>query len=323
MTGEQCAYILMKIADDLDLRDGLSAPWAEPLPDFFTAESPEALEIPGIDHRALFEELLQLDANADTYFRCLAELHKRRLKYARILQSQPIPTLMQVGPRSLLQYGSMSNYALAALLIWRKWFYDIDNRSAQETGYIFEPIVAKSIGGQSFSAKKSPVKRRNDPKGGGRQVDCIQEDRAYEIKLRITIAASGQGRWGEELDFPADCEASHYKPVLIVFDDTTSTKLTEISERFVQHGGEVHIGADAWSHLEGLAGKTMATFLEKYVRKPLDDLLDESPTETSLPPFSVRQTPESILFSLGEETVKVERAQGSELDSDIDSEDEE
>ena len=29
--------------------------------------------------------------------------------------------------------------------------------------------------------------------------------KAYEFKLRVTIAASGQGRWKEELDFPSDC----------------------------------------------------------------------------------------------------------------------
>ena len=34
----------------------------------------------------------------------------------------------------------------------------------------------------------------------------------------MTIAASGQGRWKEELDFPADCKASGYVPVLVVLD---------------------------------------------------------------------------------------------------------
>jgi hypothetical protein len=28
-----------------------------------------------------------------------------------------------------------------------EWLYDIDNRSAQETGYLFEPILAAAIGG--------------------------------------------------------------------------------------------------------------------------------------------------------------------------------
>ena len=36
-------------------------------------------------------------------------------------------------------------------------------------------------------------------------MDCLCNDRAYEIKIRMTIAASGQGRWGEELEFPEDC----------------------------------------------------------------------------------------------------------------------
>lgn len=42
-------------------------------------------------------------ADFDTYFAGLAELHKRRKKYARILSAQPLPKLVQVAPRSLLE----------------------------------------------------------------------------------------------------------------------------------------------------------------------------------------------------------------------------
>jgi hypothetical protein len=60
--------------------------------------------------------------------------------------------------------------------------FDIDNRAGQETGYVFEPIIAYAIGGIPYSAKRSPIKR-----GGigplGRQVDCVVDNRAYEIKI--------------------------------------------------------------------------------------------------------------------------------------------
>ena len=77
------------------------------------------------------------------------------------------------------------------------------NRAGQETGLLFEPIITAAIGGVPASAKRSPIKRRKDDKKG-RQVDCLREKRAYEITLRMTVAAAGQGRWGEELDFPKD-----------------------------------------------------------------------------------------------------------------------
>ena len=119
-------------------------------------------------------------------FACLAALHKARLKYERILETQPVPTIDQVGPRGLLQFGGMDVRALAGFLLWRKWVFDIDNRAGQETGYLFEPIIAAAVGGVPVSARKSPVRRRNAP-SKGRQVDCLREKRAYEIKLRVTI----------------------------------------------------------------------------------------------------------------------------------------
>lgn len=36
------------------------------------------------------------------YLRCLAELHKRRRKYAMILSAQPMPTMVQVSPRGVV-----------------------------------------------------------------------------------------------------------------------------------------------------------------------------------------------------------------------------
>ena len=171
----------------------------------------------------------------------MASLHKARLKYQTILETQPIPTMEQVGPRGLLQYGTMSHASLGALLFWRKWFFDIDNRAGQETGYLFEPVIAYAVGGTPVPASRSPVKRSRD-NSKGRQIDCLIGDHAYEIKIRVTIAASGQGRWGEELEFPVDCRTSGYKPILVVLDSTENPKLTELSRAFRDNGGEVYIG---------------------------------------------------------------------------------
>ncbi|TAE21581.1 MAG: ApaLI family restriction endonuclease [Cytophagales bacterium] len=254
----------------------------------------------------LFESILAVEPDVDTYFECLAALYKRRLKYAKILQYQPIPTMSQVGPRGLLQYGVLSDKALVTLLFWRKWFFDIDNRAGQETGYIFEPIVARCIGGQSISASKSPVRRTSDV-NKGRQVDCIVGNDAYEIKLRITIAASGQGRWGEEKTFPEDCKNSGFRPILLVFDGTQANKLDELTAIFIKCGGEVKTGEGAWAHLESMAGPAISVFLEKYVKEPLKNLLESAPSREDLPSLSLHQTDTTIQIVIGDEAVTINR----------------
>src|SRR5438128_1186894 len=133
---EVCAFLVGVIVRDLNLRKRFPE-LPKKLPEFFSAGSLASLIIPGVDFVALFERLVGLDANADTYFSCLATLHKARLKYERILQTQPVPTIDQVGPRGLLQFGTIAPQALTPFLLWRKWIYDIDNRAGQETGYVF------------------------------------------------------------------------------------------------------------------------------------------------------------------------------------------
>jgi hypothetical protein len=207
----------------------------------------------------------------ETYFDCLCELHKRRKKYAIILTAQPLPTMVQVSPRSLLEFGGLPSEALASWLTWRKWFFDIDNRAGQETGYLFEPILASSLGGTPFPSSRSPIRRASDDKKG-RQVDCIVGKDAYEFKLRVTIAASGQGRFGEELDFARDCRESGYRPVLLVLDPTPNPRLSGLKTAFEQADGIAFIGDKAWEHLEREAGKTMATFVDRYVRRPIAEV---------------------------------------------------
>ena len=180
----------------------------------------------------------------------------------------------QVGPRGLLEYGICDNDLLNSWLIWRKWIFDIDNRSGQETGYLFEPILASCLGGEAVGSTNSPVKRLDEsgkPKATGRQIDCYigAENLAYEFKIRVTIAASGQGRFGEELSFPKECKAAGITPVLIVLDPTPSNRLTELAQVFKNNKGLVYIGEQAWKHLEDKSGKIMSHFIDNYIKPPL------------------------------------------------------
>ncbi len=298
-----CRYLIARIAADLGLLGALPG-FPDAVPDFYGEQNLKNLVLEGPPAIQCYEKLIGLSPDADTYFACLASLHKARLKYQTILETQPIPTMEQVGPRGLLQYGTMSPASLGALLFWRKWFFDIDNRAGQETGYLFEPVIAYAVGGTPVPARRSPVKRTRDG-SKGRQVDCLIGQRAYEIKIRVTIAASGQGRWGEELEFPVDCSNSGFQPVLVVLDSTDNPKLAELSRAFLDNGGEVYIGDDAWAHLDALAGDTMAVFVERYVRQPLDHVFQELPSP--LPEMSISQAGSSIEIKIGTETLRISR----------------
>jgi hypothetical protein len=187
----------------------------------------------------------------------------------------------------------MPSDELASWLLWRKFAYDIDNRAAQTTGYLFEPILAASIGGIPFSARKSPVRRGG--KGRGRQVDCLVNKDAYEFKMRVTIAASGQGRFAEELSFAEDCELSGFRPILLVLDPTPSSRLNELSAQYREYGGAAYIGDSAWTHLENRAGKTMSQFLRQYVREPISRI-DEA--HCNLLPVSLDYDPENNIIQI-------------------------
>ncbi|WP_296082108.1 ApaLI family restriction endonuclease [uncultured Agrobacterium sp.] len=219
----------------------------------------------------IYLQLLDNVPDFATYLGCLCELHKRRRKYSVILRAQPLPKMVQVSPRSLLEFGDLPPKALASWLTWRKWFFDIDNRAGQETGYLFEPILANCLGGIAYPSSRSPIRRTLDARKG-RQVDCIVGKDAYEFKLRVTIAASGQGRFAEEIDFARDCQNSGYRPILLVLDPTPNARLTDLATAFKAAGGIAYIGNDAWDHLEAEAGATMAVFIERYVRRPIADI---------------------------------------------------
>ena len=298
-----CAYLIGVIVQDLALVERFTE-FQGGVTGFYSTDNLESLRVEGVDFDKLAARLLAADRDADTYFSCLANIHKKRLKYQQILRTQPIPTIDQVGPRGLLQFGSLTPRALTGLLFWRKWVYDIDNRAAQETAYLFEPIIAAAIGGTPASPRTSPVKREAHP-NRRRQVDCIVDSRAYEFKLRVTIAASGQGRWGEEMQFPTDCRVSNFTPVLIVLDGTPNDKLTELSTEFRKQKGEAFVGEAAWKHLEESAGATMSTFLKKYVRQPIDALLAEA--DRKIDDLSLSYADEQITVSIGDEQLIIRR----------------
>ena len=177
----------------------------------------------------------------------------------------------------LLEFGNCSDDLLFTWMAWRKFMYDVDNRSAQETGYLFEPILASCLGGESVSHRNSPVKRvdgNGRQTSEGRQVDCYIRDASevYELKLRVSIAASGQGRIDEELSFPYEARVAGLKPILVVFDSTPSPLLEKLSAEYTRHGGSVAIGEAAWAKLAERAGKGMEVFIAKYIKPPIQKM---------------------------------------------------
>lgn len=239
---------------------------------------------------ALLRSAFEYDNDFGLFVENLTALHRRRVKYRRILSSQPIPNMDQIGPRSLLEYGFCETALLANWMVWRKWIYDVDNRSAQETGYLFEPLLASCLGGESVGSRNSPVKRLG-PDGSqttkGRQIDCLvpSSNRAYELKLRVTIAASGQGRFGEELSFAEESQAAGFIPVLLVLDPTPSSRLSELSEKYLSCGGSFYQGEEAWQHMEEEAGDVVSVFIEKYIRpaiQGIEEIKIELPEEIRL-----------------------------------------
>lgn len=260
---------------------------------------------------SLLADCFERDDDFALYIENLSALHRRRVKYKRILATQPMPNMDQIGPRVLLEYGCTNVTVLANWMVWRKWIYDIDNRSAQETGYLFEPLLASCLGGEPVGARNSPVKRLDQdghPTSKGRQIDCLvpSKNAVYELKLRVTIAASGQGRFSEELSFAEESKAAGFKPVLLVLDPTGSNRLNELSERFIQCGGEFYHGEEAWRHMEEEAGGTVSVFVEKYIKPAIEgvEALDLSTPEA----FSIRWGHDKVVISIDGDEYAIPRS---------------
>lgn len=310
--------LLLLICRDLKWspsRMGLPAP-ASPVPDqnyYVIAPAwfeSHAIAPSPIELQESIECALAIETDFGMYFSNLCSLHKRRLKFQKILSTQPKPTMDQVGTRGLLEYGTYPDRFLFNWLVWRKWVFDLDNRSGQETGYLFEPVLTRCLGGEAVDVKSSPVKRIGEngkPKKEGRQIDCYVEDEklAYEFKIRLTIAASGQGRWEEELSFPRECIAAGIKPALIVLDPTSSNRFEQLSALFLELGGHVYVGEAAWSHIAERAGKTMASFVENYIKPALDAASDFDPVQ--LDPITMSWSSSEVVIRIGDREQRIKR----------------
>lgn len=150
----------------------------------------------------------------------------------------------------------------------------------KKPGYLFEPILASCLGGEPVSAKRSPVKRIDNngaPTKDGRQVDCYIEDKkeVYELKMRVTIAASGQGRFNEELSFPYEARMAGLTPILVVFDSTHSPLLEKLQDKYIKEGGRCVIGDSAWTFLTQKAGSAMGKYILKYIKPPIEKMENE------------------------------------------------
>lgn len=126
------------------------------------------------------------------------------------------------------------------------------------------------------------------------------------------MAASGQGRWGEELQFPSDAQAAELIPILVVLDPTPNPKLSELVRAFEASGGAAYIGDEAWRHLKEEAGPEMAVFLEKYIREPLDNINRTLNEGDPLPMLSLCDRIHSIDLTVGQSTVTIERDDAGE-----------
>ena len=319
------AYLLARVIVDLGLRAHY-AELPEEVPPFYETAPVSSLALDGIDFEALAEKVFTTTPDADTYFSCLAALLKARLKFERILRRQPFPTMDQVGPRGLLQYGALSPPALAGLLYWRKWFYDTDNRAAQETGY----VRAHSRGGhrrrssERRAQSRAAGRRRHQGTAGGLhqgksrlRVQDTPHDRGFRSRplepraglsrglreLEIHPRLGRAGRHDEPQAGGARARVRERRKSLI--SKGTALCVEELVRAFENAGGKAHIGQAAWRMLENESGPTMSQFLSRYVRRPLDALIHHMPTR--LPSLSAQDTGESVVLAIGDELLVVER----------------
>ncbi len=267
--------------DIYDRRETWFAEWVAGFIDreFYSITQSEISALPAIseDESYAFLEKAKVTDVANyvyMYLKNLAVLYRRRFKFYNILREQPFPSVEQIGLRCLLEFGNCDDALLFSWMAWRKLIYDIDNRSAQETGYLFEPIIASCLGGESVSHHDSPVRRiaaNGRVKNEGRQIDCFVKETSevYELKIRVTIAASGQGRFAEEMSFPYEARKAGLIPVLIVFDPTPSVLLERLGNEYRRHGGRVAVGDAAWDELTTRAGREMGKFIVKYIKPPI------------------------------------------------------
>ena len=90
LSAEVCAYLCGVVAKDLNLVSEVPEV-PQDLPAFFETWPVSSLTLAGIPFDELAAKVFALKPDSDTYFSCLATLHKSRLKYEQILQRQAFP----------------------------------------------------------------------------------------------------------------------------------------------------------------------------------------------------------------------------------------
>jgi hypothetical protein len=85
---------------------------------------------------------------------------------------------------------------------------------------------------------------------------------------------------------------------------------------FLDAGGETFIGEAAWVRLKGAATSTMATFIDKYVREPLEEVLKAFPTAGSVPPLTLTDKGSSVEFTVGSNVWSIERRPSDDSSTD-------
>ena len=109
-----------------------------------------------------------------------------------------------------------------------------------------------------------------------------------------------------KLSFPSECAAAGLTPILIVLDPTPSSRLAELEQAFLAAGGKMYIGADAWHHMQEQAGSIMSTFLEKYLRPPLEEMAKQEGNQ--LLDVQLSWSDNAIIIQAGEGKYQIPRA---------------
>jgi hypothetical protein len=126
MGPDELAKIIVLVATDINKADQMAArfpqiwPAIAPAGDYYSLAScwftSQENAVGANDLVDLLDFAESLDVDFMTYLKCLTELHKRRRKYGLILQRQPLPTMVQVSPRALMEYGP--DFPTEALASW-------------------------------------------------------------------------------------------------------------------------------------------------------------------------------------------------------------
>lgn len=247
-----------------------------------------------VNFGAVYDEAIEKIPDFEQIFECLCEIHKRRVKFARIKAAQVLPDIHELSHRSLLESAAPGMDATSAFMRLRKLLYDQDNRSGQEAAFLFMKVITLILGGKRHTGRTSPIRHYSSDMSR-RSVDCIVEKDAYDFRARMTEAPSRRARFGDEVAFPRDCNISGYRPILLAFHQLPGERSEELVEAYLRNGGEAHIGPDAWAHLCEKAGPVMTSFIEDYLMARLESFSNAGDND---PDITIRIRKGRVSFEL-------------------------